>query len=506
MITRNQFFSLFNRLLITIFTIWVGITLIGAIQNNHFFIENVSAITIALLLLAVLLIIIVFKLPWAYQKLSTIFIKYAYITAPLFLLLVFIWQLIFLKQTHTKIGFDAGIIHNFLKDPSGDVSYLEIYPNNLFLLFFQKYLLNFFNMKLTWLNTGYLSLICTDIAVLLNILTIKVINKKKVDLAIYLHGIFLLLFPMIIVPYSDTMVLPFVSACLLAFSCIVYFKNRISVVVVASIFLGFSAAGTYLMKPSAIIPLIAIAVVYGLYASTVMIERKINFRRIILRGVIPICSVLLFAGISINAFNHFTEEQDYVRISKGKALPPIHFISMGMLGNGSYNRENVAKTRSLKGPDAKKEYSKKVIKTRLRQLGPLGYIKFLLFKNFNNTSDGTFGWNVEGGFITAPVEKGNRGFLQSFIYPTGKHLGDFYWFAQLSWSVLLMIIVLGYDYKTKYAQMLRLSILGGFLFLLIFEGGRSRYLIQFLPVYLILATLVFENAVQRLKGIIIALR
>lgn len=48
---------------------------------------------------------------------------------------------------------------------------------------------------------------------------------------------------------------------------------------------------------------------------------------------------------------------------------------------------------------------------------------------------------------------------------------------------------------------MRLTILGVFLYLLIFEGGRSRYLIQFLPAFLILATLVYDQTFDYFKRI-----
>lgn len=40
---------------------------------------------------------------------------------------------------------------------------------------------------------------------------------------------------------------------------------------------------------------------------------------------------------------------------------------------------------------------------------------------------------------------------------------------------------------------------GGFLFLLLFEGGRSRYLIQYLPCLLLLATFSFDRAVANVR-------
>lgn len=43
--------------------------------------------------------------------------------------------------------------------------------------------------------------------------------------------------------------------------------------------------------------------------------------------------------------------------------------------------------------------------------------------------------------------------------------------------------------KVDNSLVIKLTILGGFIFLLLFEGGRSRYLIQFLPYLITLSSL-----------------
>lgn len=53
--------------------------------------------------------------------------------------------------------------------------------------------------------------------------------------------------------------------------------------------------------------------------------------------------------------------------------------------------------------------------------------------------------------------------------------------------------------RKKIIQVLRLATIGGFLFLLLFEGGRSRYLIQFLPLFLISASLLAKSSMVRFR-------
>lgn len=63
------------------------------------------------------------------------------------------------------------------------------------------------------------------------------------------------------------------------------------------------------------------------------------------------------------------------------------------------------------------------------------------------------------------------------------------------------MIAFGWHNHQKFVQLLRLAIIGGFLYLLLFEGGRSRYLIQFLPAFLLLATLVADDSWRFFKNL-----
>jgi len=57
-------------------------------------------------------------------------------------------------------------------------------------------------------------------------------------------------------------------------------------------------------------------------------------------------------------------------------------------------------------------------------------------------------------------------------------------------GILLSTLKSKYDFKVMW---LLLSMIGLMLFLLLFEGGRSRYLIQDLPVFVILAAYGYHS-------------
>ncbi|MCG0731128.1 integral membrane protein [Lactiplantibacillus plantarum] len=152
----------------------------------------------------------------------------------------------------------------------------------------------------------------------------------------------------------------------------------------------------------------------------------------------------------------------------------------------------------------KTAYSIKMLKRQLKKLGPWGYLEFLVKKQRNNTADGTFGWLKKGNFFRENQKPSNQGFsnwLKNFIYLYGRHIADFRFVAQLWWLVLLVIIALGFGPRWQLIQLLRLAMIGGFIFLLLFEGGRSRYLIQYLPCLLLLGAFSFERAVANIQRV-----
>lgn len=168
-----------------------------------------------------------------------------------------------------------------------------------------------------------------------------------------------------------------------------------------------------------------------------------------------------------------------------------------MEGSGGYSLEQDQAMMNAKNMHERNEYSIKRIQKNLKRMGTIGYLKWLVFKQKNNTADGTLGWTADGNLAEATPKT----LIQNFYYTTGKYNKDFHFIAQLAWIALLTLVFLGFKNKTAEVQFFRLALLGGFIFLLIFEGGRSRYLIQFLPCLIILASLCFPNTCALLKNI-----
>ena len=72
----------------------------------------------------------------------------------------------------------------------------------------------------------------------------------------------------------------------------------------------------------------------------------------------------------------------------------------------------------------------------------------------------------------------------------------FYWngyliFIQAVWVIVIIGMILAYDNDSFFVQINKYTIVGGFIFLILFEGGVSRYMIQYLPFIMILSVFGF---------------
>ncbi|ATO55039.1 hypothetical protein ATO00_09950 [Loigolactobacillus coryniformis subsp. coryniformis] len=81
-------------------------------------------------------------------------------------------------------------------------------------------------------------------------------------------------------------------------------------------------------------------------------------------------------------------------------------------------------------------------------------------------------------------------FMRSFFYNFGSRLSIHRAIDQVLWILILLGVMLSFLERTFLFRVLRMTFFGLLIFLLFFEGGRSRYMIQFLPVIYILAVFV----------------
>ncbi|BDZ31882.1 membrane protein [Lactiplantibacillus brownii] len=477
------------------------------IGDNATFGTSTTMMTSGLVIGILAILIMNYAYPRVHASLVSIFVTHQLITGSILLLFVLAGQVFFVTYVHPVSGFDAGMLHYAATSAKhvqeiGVTAYYSLNQNNMPIMLFMHWLSEI-SGQASWLFFDYVTLFFVDLSVIFNLLSVVIVQPRALGAAMYLHAGWLAVFPSIIMPYTDAWVLPLVSGFLLC-----YFVMRKATMPLwlrgtATVAFAIFVTLTYFMKPSSIIPVIAIVIIELL---AWLVQRK-HFTS---RGVFTILAMLVLivdsAGLTYKIVNDKVQNQTYIKLDYSRSIPAIHFMAMGVYGEGGYSEKQAIEMAVLPTEKQKTDYSIRMLKRRLQKLGGWGYFKFLIMKQRNNTADGTFGWLKEGHFFREnqkPNQHGISNKLKNYIYLYGRHIADFRFAAQLWWIVLLVIIALGFGPRRDLIQMLRLSMVGGFMFLLLFEGGRSRYLIQYLPCLLLLSTFSFERVVvnfQRLFG------
>jgi hypothetical protein len=184
--------------------------------------------------------------------------------------------------------------------------------------------------------------------------------------------------------------------------------------------------------------------------------------------------------------------------------PFTHFVAMGMYDGsvgyaknyGGYDKAYSETSIMLQTPEAKRQYAADAIHQQLASYGPLGYAEFLGHKIKWIMSDATFFAYGEGdnNAVLFAHQDGLSKSIRQFMYVDGKYYQVFGNALQVVWlSLLLLIVTQAYFVLSNrtakydaYVSMLRLMVIGILLFLLIFEG-RSRYIMLYVPIFIVLA-------------------
>lgn len=375
--------------------------------------------------------------------------------------------------------------------------YFSINSNTTLLLFIEN---------LVWIITGKLKF--GYFVIVLNLINMLLIDfgicfvfksanywfsRRQAIIGLKLSWLLIAVSPWVAIPYSDTW--GFFLTTLVIWIGICYTKSvRLKYKIAYASLLGFTFTFSYLMKPSLIIVFIAFFIVMALrkvFSSKKIVQRNTSL------SLVPF---ILFIGISYGCFHLYTVHQTIVYIENGRTQPITHFIAMGMQGSGGYNLKDVEMNTKIKSPAKRNAANVKLIKKRYRDFnGMTNYQKFLVRKQINNTADGTFGWGKEGIFLIANKRDND---LMNKLLPrklfTNHGVADgsqslYNFFAQIVWCFCLFFILWTIKDATWKVQFIKYSIVGFFMFLLIFEGGRSRYVIQFLPLLIMLSSVGYIN-------------
>lgn len=194
-----------------------------------------------------------------------------------------------------------------------------------------------------------------------------------------------------------------------------------------------------------------------------------------------VAAALVYCGIG--AIPYLDGTLDRQRAAR-QNTPLVHWIMMGLKGNGGYNAEDYAFTRSFADPDERIAADKQVIRERLAEYGFGGYLAFLYQKGVVTLGDGTY--QVESFLDDNPCYQTP---LHAAAIGTGPANRVFSLVCQGFHLLLLFLYAFGCLWdglrrapeERGFRQLVpRLSVFGLLLFLLMWETS-PRYLVNFLP-------------------------
>lgn len=445
-----------------------------------------------------------FKIPKTYQ-------------VGLVMVAIFVIQIILANLTYADCGWDCGIVVrqavNLLNGENFDTHYFAVCSNNIGILLISKYILKFTSLFTTvTLQNAFFSMIIFNIvmidisAVLTFYLCKKLLGNKSAYFSLLFIVPLILFSPYIIVPYTDTITMVFPIAIMYTYVIIKEEKEPVKKNILALIE-GILVITGFFIKPTAIIMMIAIAIIELLQINKTKIKDSL-----IIIAMFVIGCIISYTGYSYlknRNLGSLISDEDYEKYS----MSFTHFLKMGMSqtesGNplptknktlyGSYSENDALTTQGIIGKDEKQKENLRTVKKRLQDFGIKGYIKFLYNKANWILSDGTFFYGEEGTFWTSEHYNNSEigKFIQEIINKDDvKYQTLTVNIMQTLWILIIIGLVFSYNKKQDdNFAILKLSIIGIVIFLLLFEG-RARYIVNHLPIFIIIGVCGIKNSLK----------
>ena len=479
----NKFFSISYKVIIAILIVLFSyITLVSAFYGLD---QNLSPIIV---ILGTIITFFLFKFIYKQiQKLSSKKIKIIAITISiLFFIGLLLVGLLLPISSVTDLSHIIEYVNRMFSLDSLTItgSYFSKYTNQvpllIFAYFFTKIGSIFGCTNVVLMGTIFNALFMSIMAFFIY-LTGKELKDEKTGL---LALIFTVINPIFYLYssyfYTDTLCMPFaVIGLYLAIKCIKTdsIKKKILFGILSGLifFIG--------LKVRIVVVILLIAIL-ALILINKEIKHKLKMYFVLLIGL-----VVGLLGFKV-AYSFFD-----INLNPNEAFPITHWLMMGLNEEhtGGYNGSDHDLTFNEKTYEEKKEANIEEIKTRLKELGPIGLIKlegakiartwssgnYGVYAKLNNTSDGVGIYEYLGGY-------GNTNIFLKYSLQILK--------TYISFMILLGLVT---RFRKKsdtyhYEDIIYIALFGAILFYILWESAQ-RYSLSFLPWMIIPLGLIYER-------------
>lgn len=492
-ILDNIIYVIYFAIMLCIFCILIAPNSVDHIFRQNFYFSNFVLFLIGTIIACIALLIIV--------KTDDVKININKLTFAVFICLAYL-------SFNIAFEFDWDnfiVISNAQRIVRGDIDnltgyYFSTYPNNFFILMIFTLILKIHNaIGIFTMNGNYMPVIlfqCLLMSLAARTLYMIIYDmcKKRI---VALIGLIVYIFSVTfsgwsVVTYSDQVGLLFPLLILRTLQLIDN-KKHIFLKLLAIVLMSYIS---YLIKPTFVIPLIAIALYFLVHNI-----RDIKLQTLKYFARLALCLVIVIASYGF-AKSKFIESSG-LEIVDGVAISPWHFVMMGLneetqgISSGPDFRFTLNTLKDGTNGPAQKGIALNRFHDYIKS-GTL--LKHYHKKALNNFDDGSFYWYQISTFL-----KGHFDDLNYYVAPFLKsiYLGKYSdlkkTFQQMIWITVLFVSLFAvFIKKNKEQTVMVLSLIGYVMFMMIFEAG-PRPLMVYISYFIILAMTVLNRIDDLIK-------
>ena len=349
--------------------------------------------------------------------------------------------------------------------------YFTTYPNNVAVCMFLAGFFKLFGGLGSYITLGVLlNVVLILLGMVFTCLLAEKLYGSRAGFLVLLFCAFFLPFYMHApIFYTDTFALPFVTGSFLLYQ---YRKKdaRWLILTAAVLAVGYKVKGS--------LGVILIALLIHLWLHREGAAERLK------KSVFLLVPFLLLVGF----LTVVPEKMPFFDASEKEKneFPVEHWLAMGLAGSGGYNADIYWMTASTEGKEAKKEVDRQYIRDTLEEYGVRGMAEHLRAKVVFTLGDCVY--FAPEKLKRDPVKESA---LHSWVLYDGADYPKTYLYCSAVQLLILAGILLSVlrnffeKGRVREIQAMQLAVFGLFLFLLLWET-RSRYLVNFVPVFFLL--------------------